>query len=185
MHPGKAVTRWRAKLAQVVSITAGLSDQLEAVACGRLGYRTVKSVATFRCICVKWKESFPSSQCLTLSWQLGWSRAVCYRVIRHWFLLWVRWIESNSSQCVTARYILCYLPSTSRSAILLTQSFRSYVYSPSSFTYCKFRLTWLWIVSSNGHLQRQQWTCGFHIRGRIIRLSAKNWLLLKGFFPLN
>jgi len=36
MHPGKAVTRWRAKLAQVVSITAGLSDQLEIVACGPL-----------------------------------------------------------------------------------------------------------------------------------------------------
>ena len=53
---------WRAKLAQVVSLTAGLSDQLEVVAGGRLQHNQVRRLCdTFF---VKRKEAIPSGRVL-------------------------------------------------------------------------------------------------------------------------
>jgi hypothetical protein len=60
MHQGQAVTRWRAKLAQVVSITAGLADQWKPFPAG--GYRKFKSVDALRYIYVNPVGQIPSSR---------------------------------------------------------------------------------------------------------------------------
>jgi hypothetical protein len=152
---------WRAKLAQVVSLTAGLSDQLEVVAGGRLQHNQVRRICdTFF---VKRKEAIPSGRVLeklVTAWlaEIGFLSTSPKLAIGFYS-------EPDKSNPIPhtlwhSNIFYFIFQVTSRSATLLSHTI--FVIFPTPFrhirlfAYYKLGLIWLWRVSRNALLHRWQ-----------------------------